>query len=252
MAISFPGIVDSVRMKPISINAKFNDAIGFDFTGWAVEKWGCDLIIENDARCALIGEWQYGAGQGFNSLVMVTLGTGVGSSALIEGKLLRGRHFQAGCLGGHFTIDFKGGNCNCGNAGCVETIASTWSLQGVACQHPSFAKSKLAQAEEIDYKLLFSLYRENDPAAIGIATQSMDAWSAAVINLVHAYDPEMVIIGGGIMKSSDIILPYITDKVHKHAWTPWGKVKITSAFYSDSAALPGSAYIYHNGANLYL
>jgi glucokinase len=95
IGISIPGIVDSRQMKLLSVNKKFSDAVGFDFPAWAQRKWNKPLVIENDARCALVGEWQYGAGKGSDNLVMMTLGTGVGGAAIIEGNLLRGKHFQA-------------------------------------------------------------------------------------------------------------------------------------------------------------
>ena len=75
---------------------------------WAAQKWNTSLYMENDARMAAVGEWIFGAGRGSNDVVAVTIGTGIGSSAIIEGRLLRGKHFQAGCLGGHFTVQYNG------------------------------------------------------------------------------------------------------------------------------------------------
>ena len=79
---------------------------------------------------AAVGEWKYGAGRDTNDLVVMTIGTGIGTSAIIEGKLLRGRHFQAGCLGGHISVQYEGRECTCGNKGCLEAYGSTWSLEG--------------------------------------------------------------------------------------------------------------------------
>jgi glucokinase len=243
IGISIPGIVDSIQMKLLSVNKKFNDAVDFDFPGWAKKRWGLPLVIENDARAALAGEWQSGAGKGCDNLVLVTLGTGVGGAAIIEGKLLHGKHFLAGCLAGHSTINYTGEICNCGNIGCVESEASTWRLPDMAKKHPLFHKSKLSDTSIIDYQLGFELAKQDDQVAKDLLKQSLDAWSAGVINLVHAYDPEMVILGGGIMRSKETILPYIQEKVIRHTWTPWGKVKVVCAENPEWCALQGMDYL---------
>ncbi len=246
IGISIPGIVDSRQMKLLSVNKKFSDAVDFDFPAWALRKWNKPLVIENDARCATVGEWQFGSGKGCDNLVMLTLGTGVGGSAIIEGKLLRGKHFLAGCLVGHFTINYEGDTCNCGNIGCVESEASTWRLPERARSNMLFSSSQLSAYETIDYRLVFELAGQGDELSKMLVNQSLDAWSAGIINSIHAYDPDMVILGGGIMRSHEVILPYITQKVEQHAWTPWGKVEIKAARFPDSAALYGLDYLVNN------
>src|SRR3990170_7444612 len=111
--------------------------------GWAMERWGVPLVLENDARAALVGEWQYGAGKDCDNVVLITLGTGVGTAALINGKLLHGKHFLAGSLGGHMSINLHGDVCNCGNLGCVESEASTWALQKLVTRDRNFHSSTL-------------------------------------------------------------------------------------------------------------
>lgn len=249
IGISIPGIVDSRQMKLLSVNEKFNDAVDFDFPAWALKKWNKPLVIENDARCALAGEWQYGAGKGSDNLVMFTLGTGVGGSAIIEGKLLRGKHFLAGCLLGHLTIHYKGETCNCGNIGCVESEASTWRLPEKARKHQLYFSSQLSAHKVIDYRTVFELAEKGDELSKLLVSQSLEAWSAGVINSIHAYDPDKVILGGGIMKSGQTILPYIMEKVHQHAWTPWGKVEIAVAQFPDEAALYGLDYLIQAAMN---
>src|SRR6478736_1146438 len=108
------------------------------------------LALENDANAALAGGWQYGAGRGFQSVVLMTLGTGVGTSAVVDGVPLRGQHGQAGCLGGHVTVNIDGERCVCKNIGCVESEASTWALPTHARRDPDFATSTLAGASVLD------------------------------------------------------------------------------------------------------
>ena len=236
IGLTIPGIVNTKENKVISINEKYSDSLSFDFNNWAKKTWNTKLVTENDARAALVGEWQYGAGKNVDNLVMMTLGTGIGGAALMEGKLLHGKHFQAGCLGGHFCIDFTGGNCNCGGRGCVETKGSSWIL-------PSLANTKGYTNKNVTFEELFNELRLQNNKAKEILNICRDAWSACAVNLIHAYDPEMVIIGGGVMKSADIILPVMTEWVEKYAWTPWGKVQIKKAELEDTAALFGMNYL---------
>lgn len=243
VGVSIPGIVDTKRMRVLSINKKFDDVPDFDFNAWSKRVWGIPTYIENDARAALIGEWQYGAGKHCDNLVLVTLGTGIGGAAMIEGKLLHGKHFQAGCLGGHFTINMHGSKCTCGNVGCVESEASTWKLPELFKAHPNFANSKASKVELLDFETLFTLAEEGDETSIDVMHHCLDVWSAGIVTMVHAYDPEKVIIGGGVMKSAKIILPYIREKVAQHAWTPWGTVQIESASFTDQAGMLGIAYL---------
>ena len=203
VGMAFPGIVNPVTKKVLSTNKKYDDAPAIDLKKWVDEKWNAKFYIENDARMATVGEWKFGAGKGSDNIVMLTIGTGIGSSTIIEGKLLRGTHFQAGCLGGHFIVDHKGNLCSCGNIGCVEAQASTWSIVQRAKNDNGFKKSMLSKIEKIDFQAVFNAAGKNDLLAIDIKHECMDIWAAGIINLIHAYDPDVVILGGGILNSKD-------------------------------------------------
>lgn len=243
IGFSFAGLVDSVANRILSTNQKYDDGPDTDLVGWAREKWNWPLFAMNDARMALLGEWQHGAGQGCSDLVMVTLGTGIGSAVLIGGELLIGKHFQAGNLGGHFVVNHKGSVCTCGNIGCVEAEASTWRLPSLSKEHPAFAESILKNEEVLDFRVLFHHAGNSDRVAKEVLDHCLSAWSAGIITMIHAFDPERIIMSGGIMKSSAVILPALQKKVNQLAWTPWGKVKLVEAKYPDSAALYGADYL---------
>lgn len=246
IAMGFPGLVDNVAKKILSTNKKYDDAMGVDVEAWSNEKWNIPLVIENDARAAAVGEWKYGAGKGFDNMVAITIGTGIGTAAIIEGKLLRGKHFQAGCLGGHISVQYNGRRCTCGNIGCAEAHGSTWSLQETIRSSSLFGKSLLKQATVLDFEALFTAEAKDDLLAGKILQDYMDVWSAAIINLIHAYDPEVVILGGGVLKSSERVLPYITKKVHDYAWCPWGKVQIKASSLLGDAGILGATYFLSN------
>lgn len=249
IGFSFAGLVNSSNNKILSTNQKYDDGPTTDLVGWALEKWNCPLFLENDARMALLGEWQYGVGKNCNDLLMVTMGTGIGSAVLINGQLLKGKHFQAGNLGGHFTINHKGTTCTCGNLGCVEAEASTWRLPFLIKEHPGFNNSSLSKEKLLDFNTLFHHVANNDQLSKEILEHCLSAWAAGIISMIHAFDPEMVILSGGIMKSGSIILPVLQEKVNQRAWTPWGKVKLVTAWYPDSAALYGADYLVNQNLN---
>ena len=243
IGFSFAGLVDSMNNRILSTNQKYDDGPQIDLAGWAREMWNCPIMAENDARMALLGEWQYGAGKGYSDLVMVTMGTGIGSAVLINGQLLRGQHFQAGNMGGHFVVNHRGSLCTCGNVGCVESEASTWRLPSLLKEHPGFSESTIRKEEILDFKALFHHAQNKDTVAHEVLDHCLSAWAAGIITLIHAFDPERVILCGGIMKSSAIILPALQKKVDTLAWTPWGKVNLVEAQYPDFAALYGADYL---------
>lgn len=243
IGLSFAGLVDSVANRILSTNQKYDDGPETDLVGWAREKWNWPLYAMNDARMALLGEWQHGAGNGSENLVMITLGTGIGSAVLMGGELLIGKHFQAGNLGGHFIVNHNGTDCTCGGNGCVEAEASTWRLPSLLKEHREFEKSSIKKEDVLDFRALFHHAGNNDKVAKDVLDHCLSAWAAGIITMIHAFDPEMIILSGGIMKSSAVILPALQEKVNQLAWTPWGKVKLVEAKYPDSAALYGADYL---------
>jgi glucokinase len=245
VGFSYPSIIDRRNARIVDHFGKFGDASAIDLRGWAEQRLNLPLAIDNDARMALIGEWRYGAGRGSDNCVLVTLGTGIGVSAVIEGQVLRGVHGQAGILGGHTTLRTDGASCVCGNIGCAELQASTSVIAGLAREHPLFAGSALAKLRLIDYAAIFALAAQGDGCALALRNRSLEIWSALAVNLIHVFDPELVIFGGGVMGSGDVILPFVRDYVSRHAHTPWGRVKVAAAELGDRAALLACEWLVH-------
>jgi glucokinase len=170
----------------------------------------------------------------------MTFGTGIGGAAMIEGRLLRGKHFQAGCLGGHLVADYHGRACTCGSVGCLEAEASTWSLPSICAAHPLFGGSALAALPHIGFEELFRLAGSGDACALAVRDQCIRVWSAGAVSLIHAYDPEVLVLGGGAMGAAEQILPPLREYVARHAWTPWGKVEVRPAALGNRASLLGA------------
>lgn len=237
VTVAFPSLVDPSSGRVLTAYGKFADAPGLDLRAWASAELGLPLAIENDARMALIGEWRAGAGRGCDNLAMMTLGTGLGTCAVIEGRVLRGQHGQAGVLGGHLTVRYGGRSCTCGNVGCAEAEASTVNLRQLAESSPFWANSALRHAESLDYLAVFRHAAHGDDCAVFLRDRSIQVWSTLAVNLIHAYDPEKVIVGGGIMASAGVILPAMRAYVQRYAHTPWGQVEVAASSLGDEAAL---------------
>ena len=240
VAVSFPGLVDPFSARIFSTpKGKYDDSANVDLPQWSRERFGLPIRIENDARMALLGERYCGSLCGCDDAVMLTLGTGVGGAVLTGGRLLRGKHFQAG-LGGHLPAVFDGRACICGSRGCTEAEASTWALPEICRSWPGFAQSALADAAPLDFAALFQWSRAGDAVAMAVRDRCLAVWAAAIVGLIHAFDPEAVVLGGAVMQSADQILPFVEEYVHTHAWTPWGKVRIGRAALGGDAGLLGA------------
>lgn len=245
IGLAFPGLVDPNKGKVISTNEKYDDACECDLNAWIEQNWNVPFYIDNDARLAVLGEWRQGAARGKRNVVMMTIGTGIGTGVIIDGNVLYGQHYQAGSLGGHFVIDYKGRSCTCGNKGCVEAMASSFFLPVIIQEHPQLSDSFKQLADKIDFKEIFGLAATGDKDALLLRNECMDIWSAAIVTYIHAYDPEIVVLGGGIMNSADVIIPYIKERVDRYAWCPSSGVQIITAQLSENAALHG-LYFYLN------
>ena len=240
VVFSFCGLVDSIRGRILSTNAKFDDAPSLDLVAWSRQEFNLPLKMENDARLALLGERYAGAARNCDDVVMITLGTGIGAAAMSEGRLWRGKHSQAGCLGGHLPVAFEGRPCSCGAVGCAEAEASSVSLPDVCHAHPGFSQSSLATETHITFEKLFRHFAQGDRVAQDVTNRCLRVWAANIVGLIHAYDPELVIVGGGVMKSVTHILPFLQAYVQNHAWTPWGKVRVRVSELDNNAALLGA------------
>lgn len=242
--LAFPGIVNVSSKRIVSTNAKYDDAPSIDLQRWCCEHWNVPFAIDNDARAATVGEWQFGAAYGKENVVMMTIGTGIGTGVIIEGKLLYGQHYRAGSLGGHLIVNYQGRQCSCGNVGCVEAHASSFFLPQIIKENEFLSQNFRNNIANYNFRELFVQAAAGIADAKLVVENCMDVWSAAIVNYIHAYDPQVVILGGGILKSKDVILPYIRSKVNALAWCPDEKVEIMASILDDAAALVAAGYYF--------
>jgi glucokinase len=243
LSMSVPSLVDPVAGRVLAEYGRFQDMPNLDLRAWALSQFGLPFAIENDGRMATIGEWRHGAGRNCDNLVMIMLGTGLGTSAVIQGRVLRGKHGQAGCLGGHLTVRYGGRQCDCGNLGCAEAEASTAFLAQIVHARTDFPGSSLQREPVLDYAAVFRNAAAGDPCAVAIRDHSLLVWSSLAVSLIHAYDPEIIILGGGIMASGEIILPSIQEHINRYAHTPWGKVRVVASELGDGAAMAAAEWL---------
>lgn len=239
LGIGFPALVNSREGRVINEYGKYRDAPGIDLRAWARETFNLPLSIDNDARVALLGEWRYGAGRGSDNLAIVTLGTGIGTAVILEGRLLRGPHFQAGNLCGHLIVTEHGNRCTCGVDGCVEAETGSASLAARARRLPGYAASPLAGQDPLAYSTVCECAARGDSVAAALLERSVNLWSALCVNMIHAFDLDRIVIGGGVVTNAGQVLEPIRSFVARHANTPWGRVEIVPAEQPDFMALLG-------------
>jgi glucokinase len=233
------GLVDGTRgvvqedigagslLAGVNLRAAFSRALGVPF------------VLENDARAYAWGEWLFGAGRGAKVMVCMTLGTGIGCAVVADGRPYRGAGQTGGLLGGHLSIDRNGPLCPCGHRGCLELYCSASALHRLLLErHPELGRGK----EDV-LAAFFRHVRENNKSYEASFTEFIDNLALGVVNVVHAYGPDVVVLGGGVMRSADVILPPLIERVHRMAWTyPRGSVEIRAAQLDNRAAAQGVAF----------
>ena len=195
--------------------------------------------VENDARAYAWGEYKFGAGRGSSAMVCMTLGTGLGCSLVVHEKPYQGSDALGGLLGGHISIDKNGPECPCGNKGCLELYCSATAFTE-AVRH-AFNEFNTSENVLKDY---FGALQNNESKYSSVLNSFQENLAIGIVNVIHAYGPDVVVLGGGVMNSAEIILPRLIELVHKRAWTfPRKKVKIKSSELGNKAAAIGVAFL---------
>jgi glucokinase len=242
VGVSIRGIVDAQAGAIAEVNPPLTCLIGLPLGERVGAAFAAPARLENDARLHLLGELRHGCARGVENVVYVTLGTGIGVSVALGGRILRGRHGTTGILGGHLTVDVDGPRCTCGNTGCLEAFVGTAALVNDARARVEADPSSSLAGAQIDPEAVFAAARAGDPAATACASRFAHYLSAGVVSLVHAYDPDLVVFGGGLSSASDVFLPRVAEHLERHAWRrPQGPARLGTTELGDSAALVGAA-----------
>lgn len=206
------------------------------------ELTGMKACIGNDANVAALGEMWKGGGTGEKNVIMVTLGTGVGGGVIINGKVLVGANGAGGEIG-HLCVNYEEKDkCGCGNCGCLEQYASATGIVRLA-------KKKLGQElrptiltkEDVTAKDVFDAVKAGDETAKEIAVEFGRYLGYALANLAAVLDPTVIVIGGGVSKAGEVLIPYIREPFMERAFFANRNVKFALATLGNDAGICGAA-----------
>lgn len=207
-----------------------------------------DVRLANDADAAALGEYFAGAGESAQSFVAITLGTGVGSGIVLDGKLLTGKHFAAAELG-HMSIVSGGEECTCGKKGCFEAYSSATAIireinKAVKADRDTVLKNMVGNDfEHTNAKMVFDAAEAGDVVAKEIVSDYYDKLAEGLGNIVCIFDPEVIAIGGGVSAQGDKLLAEIDKRLYKYVYGGIVNVKVKVATLGNDAGVIGAALI---------
>ncbi len=218
------------------------------------------MVLVNDANASALAEYTYGAGcetvlgRKIKHMVFLTVSTGIGGGVITDGKLLLGANGFAAELG-HIVIDAFGYRCNCGNVGCLEAMASGTALGREASiiveARPDTRMAELAGGDpkNVTAKIVVQAAQEDDPVALELMRREASLVAAGVTGFVHSFNPQLIVIGGGVSHAGDLLFVPLRADVTRAVMPPFvGTYEIVPARVGDkSAALGAVAAVLHLG-----
>ncbi|MDB2111305.1 ROK family protein [Clostridium paraputrificum] len=216
IGIGSPGPLDAKKGIIITTpNLPFKD---YNLVQPLKEKYNIPVYLDNDANAAAIGEYMFGAGKGKNSIVYFTVSTGVGGGAVLDGKVYRG-HTSNALEIGHTTVDPNGPRCNCGNLGCLEAMSSGTAIAKKGKEAVSTnVETSLKKHDTVTSYEVFKEAEAGDEVAKDIIDNALTYLGIGVANAIATFDPEMIIIGGGVSKAGDIVFDTVKKVVNKRCF----------------------------------
>ncbi len=198
------------------------------------KKFRLPIYVDNDANVMAFGEFKFGAGRHKQNVVAITLGTGIGSGIIIDGELYRGTNY-AGAELGHMSIDYRGLKCNCGGIGCWELYASATAMIR------DYNARKPAQPVQ-NTRELFERYYQNEKEAQETVSQTLVYLGAGLANIINIFNPEMIIVGGGVSEAGDWFVELAAREAFRRAMpTSASGVEICRAQLGNRAGMLGAA-----------
>ena len=217
------------------------------------DKLGLPVSLANDATLGAMGEHVFGAGRGSDNMIFMTVSTGIGGGIITDGRLYMGHKGFAGEIG-HITIDRNGPTCNCGNFGCLEVMASGTAVARMAYERLSAGEpsSLLAaaggNASEVGARMVAEAASSGDSLAQSLMAEVATNLGIGIVNLMHIFDPELIVIGGGMSQSLDILLPGINQEIQRRAMAHLRDRRpvVRSELGDDVSLLGAAALVFSN------
>jgi len=243
--IGIPARVDFPRGHAVgTVNLDLEDLPVRDLVA---ERTGIPVALDNDANLAMLAEAVHGAARGTRNALMLTIGTGIGGGIWIDGELYRGATGSAGELG-HVVVDPDGPRCqgNCPGRGCVEVFASGTAIgergRVVAGEEPDSALGRMAaDGTEITAAEVGRAARDGDPVAAGVLDRAGRMLGVALTSLANAFEPEVIVIGGGGMALGDLLLDPARAELAERALDPMSATPVVEAELGPAAGMIGAA-----------
>jgi glucokinase len=246
IGIGVPGSVDTEKGMIIYANNLKID--GFQAKQYLEESLGFPVYVANDADCAALGEVIAGGAKGSRDAVVFTLGTGVGGGIIINGKIFSG-FYPGGAELGHQIIKHGGRPCTCGNRGCLEAYASATALilsaNQKALANPGsmlYAMSE-GEAAQMTAKIPFDAAARGDKVAQEVIESYMEYLAVGIANAVNVFNPEIILLGGGVAKQGDNLILPLTEKVKTMVYGGHMSTVIRTASRGNDAGLIGAAML---------
>lgn len=248
IGIGTPGSVDKEKGEIVyANNLNFHHIMARDILK---KYFDVDIYIDNDANCAALGEAVAGAGNGVKNFVAVTLGTGVGSGIIVDGKIVTGCN-DAGGECGHMVIMVDGEECTCGRKGCWEAYASATALirqtKAAMLENKNSVMWTLCDGDinKVNGRTAFDAMRANDEAGKNVVDKYLKYVSVGTVNLINTFQPDVLCFGGGICNEGETILAPIRDFVEKERYSKYAEkqTKICRAVLGNDAGIIGAALL---------
>jgi glucokinase len=252
VGFGIPALIDQDR--GLAVTAVHQPVENLPFAAIMSERLGLPVFVDNDANAAMLAEHRFGAAQGTRYAVMLTIGTGIGGGVIVDGELFRGSQ-GAGAELGHMVIETDGPPCfgNCPNHGCLEALASGSALarEGlrVARGAPDSALGQaLAGGQEITGALVTELAHDGDRAARDILALVGMRLGVGISNLVNIFNPEVVVIGGGVIAAGDLLLDPARSVLLQRALEPSrSHARVVPARFGAESGMLGAATLALDG-----
>jgi glucokinase len=250
VAIGFgsPGAVDFDHGKLLGNTPNFADWGEADIRGTIESRYHFPVWADNDANLMAFAESRQGSGRGYNNIIALTLGTGIGGGILIDGQLYRGTNC-AGAELGHITIKYDGIPCNCGGVGCIERYASAPAM--VMNYIEKLKKSDKPLPVDVTTETIFCKAANKEKEAIETIKDTCEYLGAALASILNIFNPQIVIIGGGVAEAGDGFIEKIRKVISSRAMKPSIKgLRLVRAQLGNDAGMVGAinlaAEMYHN------
>ena len=236
IGVSATGQVDDRAGAVIGTNGKIPHYEGAQIKRDMEAAFGVPVFALNDANAAALGECFAGRAKGVQNVLMVTLGTGVGGGIVLGGKIFGGTRGIAGELG-HFTLYQDGPRCPCGKCGCFESYAATTAL---------VRRAKEATGEaDMNGRIVFSRAADGDQAMLAVLSAWIDDIAAGISGLVHIFNPQMVLIGGGVSAQEALLIAPLRERVLRSVMPRFAEcLQLEAATLGNDAGMIGAARFY--------